>query len=240
MFSLCIPTMNRYDNFLSEFLPRYINNELIDEIIISDENGNDAEKISKRFESVPKIKLHVNKQLLGAFLNKITACKYAKNQWIALIDSDNFADIDYFTLAQNKINKMNYQEETIIAPYYPLGIKFFEDLILNKNNIRNLTEKRKLGKFINTGNFILNKYLTDNIKLIPEMTEFKDHGYDVYHFYMIIFEQYEKLNIHVYKDLKYTHNFSDDGYVKICTSSDMNKFHEANNILNEKFNKLGS
>ena len=87
MFSLCIPTMNRYDNFLSEFLPRYINNELIDEIIISDENGNDAEKISKRFESVPKIKLHVNKQQLGAFLNKITACKYAKNQWIALIDS---------------------------------------------------------------------------------------------------------------------------------------------------------
>ena len=45
MFSLCIPTINRYDNFLSKYLPLYINNTLIDEIVISDENGNDAKKI---------------------------------------------------------------------------------------------------------------------------------------------------------------------------------------------------
>ena len=46
MFSLCIPTINRYDDFLSKYLPLYLDNEHIDEIIISDENGEDAKKIS--------------------------------------------------------------------------------------------------------------------------------------------------------------------------------------------------
>ena len=43
MFSLCIATMDRYDTFLSKNLPKYLANDLISEIIITDENGNDAE-----------------------------------------------------------------------------------------------------------------------------------------------------------------------------------------------------
>lgn len=39
MFSLCIPTMDIFDDFLSIYLPKYINNSLIIEIIITDENG---------------------------------------------------------------------------------------------------------------------------------------------------------------------------------------------------------
>ena len=40
MFSLCIPTMDRFDKFLSRYLPKYLANEYINEIIITDENGN--------------------------------------------------------------------------------------------------------------------------------------------------------------------------------------------------------
>ena len=40
MFSLCIPTMDRFEAFLSHYLPKYLNNELINEIIITDENIN--------------------------------------------------------------------------------------------------------------------------------------------------------------------------------------------------------
>ena len=49
MFSLCIPTMDRFDNFLSKYLPKYLENEYINEIVITDENGNDIEKIKKEF-----------------------------------------------------------------------------------------------------------------------------------------------------------------------------------------------
>ena len=38
MFSLCIPTMDRFD-FLKTYLQEYIENELIDEIIITDEKS---------------------------------------------------------------------------------------------------------------------------------------------------------------------------------------------------------
>ena len=41
-----------------------------------------------------------NNERLGPFLNKIKACSYAKNEWIVLMDSDNFAFKDYFQIAK--------------------------------------------------------------------------------------------------------------------------------------------
>ena len=56
MFTICIPTMDRFDKFLKYNMPKYIDNNYIDEIIITDENGNDFEQIKNYFEH-PKIKL---------------------------------------------------------------------------------------------------------------------------------------------------------------------------------------
>ena len=71
MFSLCIPTIDRYDTFLSIYLPKYIENELINEIIICDENGHDVNKIkSNNSINCSKLKLHINETKLGTFLNK--------------------------------------------------------------------------------------------------------------------------------------------------------------------------
>ena len=52
MFTLCIPTMNRYDLHLSKYLLSYIENNLIDEIIICDENGNDVKQIKEHFSNL--------------------------------------------------------------------------------------------------------------------------------------------------------------------------------------------
>ena len=38
-FTLCIPTMNRFDNFLKRNLPYFIQEPRIDQIVICDENG---------------------------------------------------------------------------------------------------------------------------------------------------------------------------------------------------------
>ena len=80
MFSLCIPTMDRYDSFLKRYLPEYLKNDLIDEIIISDENGNDAKKIQRDFPNNNKIIINVNSRKLGPFLNKLTCCNLAKKE----------------------------------------------------------------------------------------------------------------------------------------------------------------
>ena len=65
MFSLCIPTMDRFDKFLSRYLPKYLANEYISEIIITDENGNDVEKINRAFPDNSKLVLFKNERRLG-------------------------------------------------------------------------------------------------------------------------------------------------------------------------------
>jgi hypothetical protein len=75
MFSLCITTKDRYNDFLSEYIPKYLENPYIDEIIISDENGNDFNKIKERFSSNLKLRLYKNEYVLGPFLNKIKVLK---------------------------------------------------------------------------------------------------------------------------------------------------------------------
>ena len=104
MFTLCIPTLDRFDEFLSRYLPQYLDNNLINEIIITDENGNDIDKIQKMFNN-EKLRLFKNDKRLGPFLNKLSACSKAKNEWIVLIDSDNFADKNYFNVAKDYIEK---------------------------------------------------------------------------------------------------------------------------------------
>jgi len=43
--TLGIPTLNRFDSFLKNNLEKYLQNKLIDEIVIVDENGQDYEKM---------------------------------------------------------------------------------------------------------------------------------------------------------------------------------------------------
>ena len=119
MFSLAIPTIDRYDQYLSNSLPRYIANDLIYEIVICDENGNDVQKIKENFKS-PKLKLYVNNSRLKAFRNKRKAAGLTKNKWIAIIDSDNFADEDYFQNAKRYIDENIGEEDqyAILNPCY--------------------------------------------------------------------------------------------------------------------------
>ena len=173
MFSLCIPTIDRYDNFLINYLPKYINNNLIDEIIINDENGNDVNKIKNSGMDLTKLKLFVNEKKLGPFLNKIDVCKKAKNVWIALIDSDNFADISYFEIAKKYINKLE-KELVILSPSWArpnFDYREIENFIYKKGNfLRNRKEERKrriknCECCMNTGNYILNKKIFSLINL---------------------------------------------------------------------------
>ena len=55
--TLCIPTMDRMDTFLGDNLRKYLDNDLIDEIVICDENGNDYTKLLATFPNQPKLKI---------------------------------------------------------------------------------------------------------------------------------------------------------------------------------------
>jgi hypothetical protein len=199
--------MNRYDNFLSKNLQKYLNNDFIYEIVISDENGNDNKKIRENFKS-NKLVLSENEYVLGPFLNKLKVCKLAKCEWIALMDSDNFADTNYFQIAQNYIqNVILDQKNIILAPEKANPNFIFSDMsgFILKNG--NFNMNSNIDVLLNAGNFVINKYLIDNLDLKNEIDFInlnKASPYDVLYFNLLLFEQLD-LNLHVVNNLEYYH-----------------------------------
>lgn len=216
MFSLCIPTIDRFDKFLVKYLPNYINNNLINEIIISDENGNDITKIQKTFNS-NKLRLFKNEKILGPFLNKLSACSKASNEWIVLIDSDNFANEKYFQIANEYINNNVLGKNIVLAPCFAKpsfnfshlsGFIYKKDSFKSNKEIENAKINRHFYNsevLMNTGNYIINKYLIDNINLKNETENIKKSAAcDVIYFNTLLFEQLD-LNLHVVPNLEYNH-----------------------------------
>lgn len=92
--SVCIPTMRRF-SFLKESIPRYLSNPHVSELVIVDETGEDYLAITSAF-SHPKLRVYQNESRLGMLKNKLRAASYATSDFIAILDSDNFADTGYF------------------------------------------------------------------------------------------------------------------------------------------------
>lgn len=228
MFSLCIPTMDRFDDFLSKNLPKYLSFDLIDEIIISDENGNDAKKIVDMFGENSKIKINVNDSIKGPFLNKQVCCKLAKNEWIALIDSDNFADNDYFVAANHFIKQHITNKNTILSPSFAkpnFNYTHLAGYVYNKNSLKqnkafednNSHKKTDSGTLMNTGNYVINKYLIDNIDLRNETDTIKhSSACDVIYFNTLLFEQLD-MSMYIVPEMSYEHVVHNGSiYIKTC------------------------
>lgn len=239
MFSLCIPTLDRFDQFLKHYLEKYINNSLIDEIIITDENGNDIEKICKYYQPNEKLILIKNETVLGPFLNKLKACKIAKNEWIALIDSDNFADVEYFLIAKNYINNnINKEKNIILAPSFAKpnfnyiqfsGLVFNKDFFKNNRNIQISS-----STLMNTGNYVINKYLIENLNIENEIHNIiNSPSCDVIYFNTLLFEQLD-LNLHVVPRLEYEHVVHRGSiYLNTC-----NQYGDFSKKIHERFCNL--
>jgi len=247
MFSLCIPTMDRFDKFLSKFLVKYLQNEYVSEIIITDENGNDIEKIKNTFVSNEKLVLIKNEKQLGPFLNKLKACSYAKNEWIVLMDSDNFAYKDYFITAKKYIEeKIGEEKNIILSPckaspnfdYSHLSGFIYKKGSFNQNNNleKELIQKKNSSSttLMNTGNYILNKYLVNNLNLQKEINNIsKSSSCDVIYFNTLLFEQLD-LNMHIVPNLEYSHVVH-NGSIYIQTAIANKDF---NNLVYNRYNNL--
>jgi hypothetical protein len=233
MFSLCIPTINRFDSFLDKNLTIYLTFNLINEIIICDENGNDYNKIIlkyKNFIDSGKLKIYKNETVLGPFLNKLKVCSYATTEWIVLIDSDNFADNNYFEIVNKYIIDNNPSKNSILSPSFAKPVfnyKRYAGKIYKKGNMLDN------GCLINTGNYVINKYLIDTIDISNEMENIKQSSAcDVIFFNTLLFEQLD-LQFHVVKELEYEHVVHDQSiYLTTC-----NNFKKFNEYVYKRFEK---
>jgi len=205
-FSLAIPTMDRYDKYLKYNLPKYIQNEYIREIVICDENGNDYEKIKKELGSCDKIKLYKNDSRLGPLKNKIKTMSLCSCNHIALIDSDNYADYDYFEQAI----VFGTCQSTILLPSYSLPRAEFTEMQLfnpiNKNNWYDMIFTKNSFQKLNDGNGIYPKSFVNTLSKI-DFSSIEPYAADA--FLLIQIAVSVGFNV-CFTNSKYNHEVSED------------------------------
>lgn len=234
MFSLCIATMDRYDQFLSKFIPKYLENPLIKEIIISDENGKDNEKIKANFlpHIGEKIFCFTNDQRLGPFLNKLNALKHSQNHWVSLIDSDNFAPEKYFVEAKKYIEAINLESFTILMPSFAMPNFNY------KNLPEQFTLKTKTKQFdvcFNTGNYIMSRDIFETLSIENDKEIISNSSAcDVILFNTMVLEQIPSVKIFIVKTLEYNHTVH-NGSVYLNTYQAKQAF---NHQVHERFHRL--
>ena len=218
MFSLCIPTMNRYDKFLSKYIPMYLAMDHIDEIIICDENGEDVKKIKENFNS-PKLKLHVNEKRLGVFFNKRKTALLAKNEWVCIFDSDNFPEKNYFNNMKRYIeNDLGNQKNVILSPCYGKDRFLFHYLagsVLTKDTLIDALNKQRsdpnrqphhsVDTLMNMMNGVYNKHIFEQMDVETEKELMLEaDAADAILLNMLAFEQLDA-EFHVVPGVEYDH-----------------------------------
>ncbi len=234
--SLAIPTKDRWD-FLSVNLPKYLENPYITEIVISDENGNDAIRILSAPFYCEKIKVYVNDSCLGAFKNKEKAVSLATNEFVCLMDSDNFAPLEYFKQWHTYVKTNGYDSNGIYAPCrtYPQpnhpghNFSILSNYTISKENMKDIYHRFSniSPGFFNIGNYIVSKYAFSKAQPDSEYLESlasKCLALDV------IFKNYlllAKANavIHVVPNMAYDHiTHSGSYYMETCNQINSNTF----------------
>jgi len=198
--------MDRYDKYLKYNLPKYIQNEYIREIVICDENGNDYEKIKKELGSCDKIKLYRNETRLGPLKNKIKTMSLCSCNHIALIDSDNYADYDYFEQAI----VFGTCQSTILLPSYSLPRAQFTEMQLfnpiNKNNWYDMIFTKNSFQKLNDGNGIYPKSFVNTLSKI-DFSSIEPYAADA--FLLIQIAVSVGFNV-CFTNSKYNHEVSED------------------------------
>lgn len=240
-FSLCIPTMNRFDTFLDNYLEIYLQFKkegIIDEIVICDETGEDYEKILHKYnDGNPNepIRLYKNETVLGTYENKRNVILKSKpGNFIALIDSDNFAGNNYFEIAKTYIVDNNITPDMPVCLCPIISEPHFEFSYFNNFIIDGAVTYHYLvygttifQPFLNTGNFVTTRVADEIIKyekseIIETMDCIQKHLWS--------FQQIPNYRIHGVTNLRYLHNVHDDS---ICI-----KNKESDEIFKKRLNDM--
>ena len=230
--SLCIPTKNRFDTFLTNYLDQYVDfleRNILDEIVITDENGNDYEKIKHKYNNVlernKNFRIFQNEECLGVFLNKRKVCSLASHPFIALIDSDNFCDETYFTTVKRYIQERGISPEVpyLLCPSFAkpnFNFQTFNGQIITKKNVREFMDQENFQVLLNTGNYILTKPVIEKqFEYDPLLS--KIGPFDVIYFNLQCFIHIEAFELHVVPELEYVHVVHPDSeYLKTHTPCD--------------------
>lgn len=176
MFSIAITTFNRHD-MIGAALINIIDNQFVDEIIISDDCSDDFKDLERVVTALSKIydkpiKLYKNSRNMGSFWNKCIAVEYCEpGAQVVLFDSDNVMcrdSLSVLRLVQPANNEILCPE--IAWPNFDYrhllkDIGKTEGAHMNKEFVQKFIGEDKLLHFMNTGNFCFNReFFLDAVK----------------------------------------------------------------------------
>jgi glycosyltransferase involved in cell wall biosynthesis len=155
--SIAITTFNRYEMTVESFA-QVLDDPRIDDIVILDDCSTDGsyEKLVKHFKDVYKVRVIRQAKNRGMGQNKRDAIAYAKNEWVAIIDSDNVIGPDYFDWFNNR----EIFSDTIYCPSFAkpkFDYRKFENELFSVTNIDELIQDEMGYCLLNTCNYIVHR-----------------------------------------------------------------------------------
>jgi glycosyltransferase involved in cell wall biosynthesis len=236
MITVAIPYYNS-EKYLEQALELPLSSDFVSEIIIHDDCS------ENQIESThPKIKIHRNQTNLGAFKNKYLAVSKASNEWVYLLDSDNY----FFENSLDVVKNIKPQRGRYYSPSQLHLVDDGLDQSLNGKIVkydfgqvdgsgaRDIL-KSGSGEFewlINTGNFFVNRgdYVSSMQTIIGDPT------YPYFEADAIVFT-YNWLRrgniIEVVDDLWYNHRLRSNSYSHSVGNKNSDSLNYHKNLILE-------
>jgi len=148
-----------------------LSNGIINEIVIQDDCGGDDFEFLKK-EETSNIKVFQNEKRIKPLLGRINLINNCSNDWVLLMDSDNFLDKNSFDVL---FKNLDFKENTIYAPDFArpqFNYKGVSGTTLDLNLVKN--NLAYLMCFLNTGNYLIPKktYLSVASNIDKKFTEY--------------------------------------------------------------------
>lgn len=153
--SIAIPCYNS-SAFIANALRYPVTDDRIDDIVIAEDASNDFAETEAIIKAIncPKIRLISNsKNSGGCYINKAIAASHTKNDWVILLDADNFFDKEYvdaiYNLPEWKQHTIYCPESGMSLPHFTwsdftkedIDLKMFQKYITKKNSNINFFKK---------------------------------------------------------------------------------------------------
>ena len=220
--SLAIPFYNNSQYFFDS-IKYAIHDNFVDEIVVVDDHSNLDEygnliHLVKNLNS-SKIKVFRNEKNLKAFRNKYETVSKCNNDWIYLLDSDNYFSEDslnYLKEIDLNSNLCYLPSRLLLSSGETVEYQFEEDLIGIVESKKHLKLQTKYMDWIlNMGNFLINK----NRYLSSLENANCDESLNLLHADVFAFSYYWFLSGGKYKivnGLSYHHRLRENSYWHLC------------------------
>lgn len=227
--SLAFTTYNSYSYIVKQLERDFftMSGGLIDEIIIQDDFSEDYDLLKPH--ETENVKVFRNEKNLSPLLSRVNLVRNCKNDWVLLMDSDNFLEKNCF----DKIKELELDSETTYCPDFArpnFGFKVFSNVLMDMEFVKPKIPNLDMQIFLNTGNFLINR---DNYLKVSEKIDetFAYWAVDVIYFnYLWLSSGYKLFCI---KDYEYDHTLRGDSYWARIGEKSKYKLAEVNELYNK-------